>query len=142
MTRARIRKVISAVAYEYGYTVGVVLSDSREKPVAAARQLAMWLCRQDVKDDDGKTISFKALGRAFGLDHSTIVTGCQAVDARMERVEWSELAERVRQRMRGELGTAEEVAVEAAAKANTSLAAEVEALTRRVETLERAERRT
>ena len=59
--------VIKAVSAHYGIAIDVLRSKLRTKPVAHARQVAMYLCREHTKT------SLNQIGRKFGgRDHTTV----------------------------------------------------------------------
>jgi len=59
--------IIKAVSTRYGISIDVLRSKLRSKPVAYARQVAMYLCRENTK------ASLNAIGRKFGgRDHTTV----------------------------------------------------------------------
>lgn len=53
-------------------------SKDRHKSIAHARHVAMYLCRQRLKH------SFPELGRAFGRDHSTVISGVRKIGRQRE----------------------------------------------------------
>lgn len=59
--------IIKAVSQRYGISIDTLRSKLRSKPVAYARQVAMYLCRENTK------ASLNAIGRKFGgRDHTTV----------------------------------------------------------------------
>jgi len=59
--------LIRAVSHRYGISIDVLRSKLRSKPVAHARQVAMYLCRENTKS------SLNQIGRKFGgRDHTTV----------------------------------------------------------------------
>ena len=59
--------LIRAVSSRYGISIDVLRSKLRSKPVAYARQVAMYLCRENTKS------SLNQIGRKFGgRDHTTV----------------------------------------------------------------------
>jgi chromosomal replication initiator protein len=67
--RARVEAVIQAVCDYYGLSRSVLLGKSREMTVAQARQVAMYLLREDA----GLTAT--QVGQELGRDHSTVLHG-------------------------------------------------------------------
>lgn len=68
--------IIKAVSQRYGISIDVLRSKLRSKPVAYARQVAMYLCRENTKG------SLNAIGRKFGgRDHTTVYHAWQKVAA-------------------------------------------------------------
>jgi chromosomal replication initiator protein len=83
------REIIAEVAEAHGFTPADLASPVRTKQLSAARQEAMWACRQ-VKGKDGKPrYSYPFIGRLFGgRDHTTVLWGERQHAARLagERV--------------------------------------------------------
>jgi chromosomal replication initiator protein len=67
--RARVETVLQAICDYYGVSRPMLLSTSREMTVAQARQVAMYLLREDA----GLTAS--QIGQELGRDHSTVLHG-------------------------------------------------------------------
>src|ERR671937_13115 len=67
--RARVEAVLQAICDYYGVSRPMLLSTSREMTVAQARQVAMYLLREDA----GLTAS--QIGQELGRDHSTVLHG-------------------------------------------------------------------
>src|SRR5918912_1057278 len=67
--RARVEAVLQAICDYYGVSRPLLLSTSREMTVAQARQVAMYLLREDA----GLTAS--QIGQELGRDHSTVLHG-------------------------------------------------------------------
>ena len=65
---AVVAGILSAVAAEFGVTVAALTGADRRRPVTAARQAAMYLCR-----DAGMT--YPRIGAVFGRDHATVMYG-------------------------------------------------------------------
>jgi chromosomal replication initiator protein len=71
-----IEEVIRAVAKHYGLTAGELKSPKRAKPIARARQVAMYLCRELTSE------SFPEIGSRFGgRDHATVIHGVNKITA-------------------------------------------------------------
>jgi chromosomal replication initiator protein len=65
--------IISVVAENFGFHPDDMTSPGRAQPLATARQIAMYLCREYTDD------SLVQIGRHFNRDHSTIVHGIDRV---------------------------------------------------------------
>ncbi len=73
-------QIIAVVAAYYGTTPESILSDKRTKEVAWARQVTMFLIREETE------MSLPAIGKALGnRDHTTIMYGCEKVADMVER---------------------------------------------------------
>jgi chromosomal replication initiation ATPase DnaA len=84
VSRARLREVVTFAAEVYRVGENEILSGSRLRHVAHARQYAIWLLRETGKAETGRPRhSFPAIGKAFGLDHSTCVHAWQQVEKRL-----------------------------------------------------------
>lgn len=71
-------QIIKACADYFRVTVADIKGPVREKQIARARQVAMYLCRKLTN------ASYPELGkRWFGKDHSTVLTACQRVPVLM-----------------------------------------------------------
>jgi chromosomal replication initiator protein len=66
------------VARRYGVKVEALKEDRRQKAVAHARQVAMYLCRKLTKG------SYPEIGRHFGKDHTTVLSGVRKVETLRE----------------------------------------------------------
>lgn len=67
-----------AAAIEYGIPASEIFGSSRLKHIVRPRQLAFWVAHRDTD------ASLPDIGRAFGgRDHTTILHGIRAVEARM-----------------------------------------------------------
>lgn len=67
--RAQVEAVLQAICDYYGLSLQVLLGKSREMTVAQARQVAMYLLREDA----GLTAT--QVGHELGRDHSTVLHG-------------------------------------------------------------------
>lgn len=65
--------IIAAVAEGFGFHPDDMTSPGRQQPLATARQIAMYLCREFTDD------SLVQIGRHFSRDHSTVVHGIDRV---------------------------------------------------------------
>ncbi len=71
--------VLAAVAERFAVSVDALLGKSRERQTAWARQVAMYLMREETSAS-----LFQIGDRLGGRDHTTIMYGCAAVARRME----------------------------------------------------------
>lgn len=77
-SRALMRDVAQAVADKHGISLDVLRSEKRDRPIAWARQEAMWECRRQT------TQSLPQIGLFFGgRDHSTVLHGIHRHQARI-----------------------------------------------------------
>ena len=60
-------KIIKAVARHYGITSDDLLGSSQMRGIALPRQMAMYLCRENLK------MPFQTIGRLFDRNHSTVM---------------------------------------------------------------------
>src|SRR5205807_9405221 len=67
--RAQVEAVLQAICDYYGVSRAVLLSKSREMTVAQARQVAMYLLREDAG------LSATQVGQELDRDHSTVLHG-------------------------------------------------------------------
>lgn len=74
--KARLAEVISVICAGEAVKSEELLSDSRLKRLAKPRQMAYALAR------DLTGLSYPALGRLFGRDHTSLLYGCRAVAKR------------------------------------------------------------
>lgn len=74
-----IQEVIAA---HYGFSPEDLKSGLKHKPLATARQLAMYLCRKMLQEH------YKEIGRHFGdKDHSTVMNACKKIGTLIEEDE-------------------------------------------------------
>lgn len=71
-------QIIAATAAHFGYTPADVVGPRRPRPLALARQIAMYLCRE-LTD-----YSLPELGVIFQRDHTTVLHGEQKIRAEIE----------------------------------------------------------
>ena len=94
-TRIQCGSIIETVAQHYRLEEDAILSRSRKREIASARQVAMYLCRE-LTDE-----SFASIGSRFGgRDHSTVIHAYKKVKDRMDvensfRQEIDELKSRI-----------------------------------------------
>ena len=87
-----VEAIIDAVCRQYHITRAALLSRDRHKCVAEARKVAFFLTRALT------SLSYPEMGRAFGRDHTTVISGVRSV--RVDSVgdaHLFELVERLRQ---------------------------------------------
>lgn len=66
--RSIVRKIVEAVAYETGIPAKKITSQDRTALVSRARQIVMYEARQS-------GLSYPQIGKALGLDHTTVRHG-------------------------------------------------------------------
>ena len=69
-----VEKIISEVARSYNVSENDILSNRRTANLVLARKVAMYITRE-ITD-----LSFKAIGEAFGKDHTTVLYGVQTIE--------------------------------------------------------------
>lgn len=69
-----IRDCIEIVAEANGIAPATLLNQSRWRPIARARQVAMWLSRQSTQR------SLSEIGMVFHRDHTTVLHGIRTVE--------------------------------------------------------------
>jgi chromosomal replication initiator protein len=72
--RGDIETILRAVCAEFGVTKDDLLSKKREATISQARQIAMFLLREDA----GLTVA--RIGRELERDHSTVLHGCKRIE--------------------------------------------------------------
>jgi chromosomal replication initiator protein len=83
-----IAEIQERVAAAFDLSRSELMSRSRRRPVAAARQVAMYLCRDLAGRDERTTTgsrswaSFPRIGMAFARDHSSVMHACDVVSRR------------------------------------------------------------
>jgi chromosomal replication initiation ATPase DnaA len=78
-----IRAIIWAVADERGVSPDEITGRGRTQKVAHARQEVMWRARQVLRPDGSPRYSFPFIGRELNRDHTTVVHGVAAHEARV-----------------------------------------------------------
>jgi hypothetical protein len=71
--------IVKQVARYFRMLPAAILGGDRHKSLARARHIAIWLCHERLPD-----LSFPELGRAFGKDHTTIMSAVNRIGALME----------------------------------------------------------
>lgn len=74
MTEPRIQWIVEEAADVFGVSVIDLLSKRRDRPLARARQSAMWVAKRLTRH------SLPEIGRAFDRDHTTVMHGCRKID--------------------------------------------------------------
>jgi chromosomal replication initiator protein len=70
--------VIKRVAEQFDLSVEDLMSSKRNRDIANARQIAMYLCKEMTNE------SLQAIGQALGKrDHATIIHGCEKVKSKL-----------------------------------------------------------
>ena len=80
--------ILEAVAHEYDICTAEITSRTRRQPIAAARQLVMYLLRTTTP------LTLEDIGRSLGRHHATVIHGIDTIDQR--RVQDRILDERIR----------------------------------------------
>jgi chromosomal replication initiation ATPase DnaA len=80
---AVVRRVTQEVAAERDLGEYEIMSESRRKPVARARQLVMYRLREIRRGDD-PAYGWVSIGGAFGCDHTTAMHAYKRVVERGE----------------------------------------------------------
>ncbi|MBF5058639.1 DnaA ATPase domain-containing protein [Candidatus Neptunochlamydia vexilliferae] len=74
-------KVLKIVANQFGIKTEDILGKAQNKECALPRQIAMYLCRENLK------MPFLKIGRMFSRDHSTVMTSVKRVKKGIEKKE-------------------------------------------------------
>jgi chromosomal replication initiator protein len=74
-----VEDIQRAVCHHFHLRSSDLLSKDRHKTTAFARHVAMYLCKQRLH------VSFPELGRAFGKDHTTVMSAVRKVESLRER---------------------------------------------------------
>lgn len=67
-------EILAAVSAEFGIPSDAIVAHRRDARHVRPRHIAMWLCR------DALDMSFPAIGKVFGRDHSTVMHGCARIE--------------------------------------------------------------
>jgi chromosomal replication initiator protein len=71
--------IIQAVSEHYGIRVEDILSKAQSRECVVPRQVAMHLCRQELK------LPYTKIGHLFSRDHSTVMSSCRQVKKKMDK---------------------------------------------------------
>ena len=71
-------KIISVVSSIYGIRTEDLLGKSQAQECSLPRQIAMYLCRQDLK------MPFQGIGQIFRRDHSTVMTSIKQIEKKIQ----------------------------------------------------------
>ncbi|MGH9188329.1 MAG: helix-turn-helix domain-containing protein, partial [Acidimicrobiales bacterium] len=70
--------ILEATSTMFGFAVEELLSKSRSRPLVTARQIAMYVCRENTD------LSFPQIAKAFGKgDHTTVMHAVSKIEAQM-----------------------------------------------------------
>jgi len=72
------QRIIAAVSSIYGIRGEDLLGKSQAQDYSFPRQIAMYLCRQELK------LPFQGIGQIFGRDHSTVMTSIKQIEKKIE----------------------------------------------------------
>lgn len=86
LSRDVLRVALEQVQRDTGISPLRALSRDRRRPAAHARQYAMWLLRQHTDPGGMPRYSYQEIGRAFGRDHSTVMSSVQAYAERVRAI--------------------------------------------------------
>jgi chromosomal replication initiator protein len=78
--------IIRDVARKHDLTVPMIMGDSRNKPIVAARQEAIWRIWRE------RGYAFARIGRVFGKDHTTIMHSIAKHEERLVKAREAEAA--------------------------------------------------
>lgn len=70
--------IITAAAEVYGVSVEDIMSDSRKRKIAEARQMAMYLCHEKT------LLDLADIGIVFGRTHATVIHSLNKIDDLLE----------------------------------------------------------
>lgn len=77
-----IEYIQEVVAAHFGYSTDDLKSGNKDRPLARARQAAMYLCRKLLNEH------YNHIGRKFGdKDHSTVISACKKIGELIEKDE-------------------------------------------------------
>lgn len=80
-----IHAIQREVAKHFGIQVEDITGPSRTQKYCAPRHIALWLCRELVKRENGKPVSLPTLGKLFGgRDHSTVLIALRRMQKEIE----------------------------------------------------------
>ena len=71
------QKILASTSAFYGIRVEDILGKAQNQECVAPRQLAMYLCRKEL------SLSYKAIGRLFSRDHSTVMTSVKQIEKQL-----------------------------------------------------------
>lgn len=71
--KSKVEIITRLVAAEFGVTYSDVMGRGKEAPMAAARQVSMWLAKELTP------LSCSAIARHFGRDHATVLYAIERV---------------------------------------------------------------
>ena len=69
--------IIEAIARDHGYSRDELIAPSRVRPLAHARQAAMYALRSRTHANGEPRFSYPQIGRLFGTDHGTVYYSCR-----------------------------------------------------------------
>lgn len=74
-------KIIQSVAEQYGIRTDDILGKSQSKDCSQPRQLAMYLCKYQLK------LSFQKIGDLFSRDHSTVISSIKKIQQALDETD-------------------------------------------------------
>ena len=81
--RATMHELLAYVAALRGFSVDDLKGPRTFKPLAHARQEAMWLMRQQWRPDDLEHYTYPIIGRFLNRHHTTVISGVLAHEDRL-----------------------------------------------------------
>ncbi len=85
--------ILEAVAHEYDICPAEITSRTRRQPIAAARQLVMYLLRTTTP------LTLEDIGHSLGRHHATVIHGIDTIEGR--RIYDTGLDERIKRLTKG-----------------------------------------
>lgn len=75
-------QIIDDVAHQHKLMPEQLVGPELRREIAHPRQMAIWLCRQEVKWDGSPCWSYPQIGRRFNRDHTTAIHACRQYERR------------------------------------------------------------
>lgn len=67
ITRRKVERIVAVVSERFDVPIDDILGESRRREIVTARHAVIWYCR------DVLEMSYPEIGRAFNLDHTTVM---------------------------------------------------------------------
>lgn len=84
-----LNPVVAEAAAFYNVHPKDVLGQGKNRPIAYARQYAMWKLREIRRPNGDHAYGWKEIGRRFHRDHTTVIHAHRRYEERRKAIQWA-----------------------------------------------------